>query len=103
MKLIQGGRVRSRKNRYGSCSSRVDIIDDANVADVDQIDIEAGDLSVSNDTIAAPDEVDDAGVFSIANDNTNEDENTLAEKKEDLLAVRTRRTATNQRSEKKNS
>ena len=62
------GRVRSSKNRSGSCLSRVKVIDDANVADVDQIDIEADYLSNSDDTIADPDEDDDAGIFSIAND-----------------------------------
>ena len=67
-----------------------------NVADVDQIDIEADDLSNSDDTIADPDEDDDAGIFSIANDHTSEDENTLAENDGDLLAVRIKRTATNQ-------
>ena len=35
-------------------------------------------------------------VYSIANDYTSEDENTLAEIEDDLLAVRTRCTATNQ-------
>ena len=54
------------------------------------------DLSNSDDTIADSDEDDDAGIFSIANDYTSEDENTLAEKDVDLLVVRTRRTATNQ-------
>ena len=103
MTLIQGVRCSLEQNRSGSCSSRGEVIDDANVAYVDQIDIEAGDLSNNDDTIADLDEDDDSGTFSISNDYTSEDENTLAEKKEDLLAVRTRRTATNQRSEKKNS
>ena len=35
-------------------------------------------------------------VYSIVNDYTSEDENTLAEEVDDLLVVRTRRTATNQ-------
>ena len=66
------------------------------VADVDQVDIEEDNLINSDDTTADTDEDDDAGIFSIANDYTSEDENTLAEKEDDLLAVRTRRTATNQ-------
>ena len=80
MTLIQGGGIRSSKNRSDSCSIRVEVIDDANVADVDQIDIEADDLSNSENTIAEPDEDDDAGIFSIANEYISEDENTLAEK-----------------------
>ena len=76
MTLIQGGgRICSSKNHSGSCSSRVKVLDDANVADVDQIDIEADNLSNSDDTIVELDEVDDAGIFSIANDYTSEDEN----------------------------
>ena len=59
------------KKRSGSCSSRVEVIDDANVADVNQVDIEEENLINSDDTIADPDE-------------------------DDLLAVRTRRTATSQ-------
>ena len=50
----------------------------------------------SDYTIADLDDDDDAGIFSIANDYTSEDENTLAEEEDDILAVRTRRTATNQ-------
>ena len=99
MTLIQGGGgIRSSRNRSVSCSSHVEVIDDANVGDVDQIDIEADDLSNSDDTIADPDEDDDddAGIFSIANDYTSENENTLAEKEDDLLAVCTRHPATNQ-------
>ena len=79
------------KHRSGSYSSRVEVNDDSNVADVNQIDTEEDNLINSDDTIADPDE--DAGIFSIANDYTREDENTLAEKEDDLLAVRTRRTA----------
>ena len=60
------------------------------------IDIEEDNLSNSNDTIADPDEDDDAVAFSIDNYYTKEYENTLAEKEDDLLAMRTRHTATNQ-------
>ena len=67
----RGGGICSSKNRSGSCSSRVKVIDDANVADVDQVDIEEDNLINSDNTISNPDE-------------------------DDLLAVRTRRTATNQ-------
>ena len=64
-----------------------------NVIDVDVIDIEADALSNSDDTIADLDEDDDAGICSIANDYTSEDENTLAEEEDNLFAVHTRRTA----------
>ena len=95
MTLIQGG-IRSSKNRSSSCSSRVKVFDDANVANVDQVDIEEENLINSDDTIADPDEDDDAGIFSIANDYASEDENTLDEEENDLLAVLTRHTKTNQ-------
>ena len=49
----------------------------------------------SDDAIADSDEDDDAGIFNIANDYTSEDEKTLAKIENDLLAVLTRRTATN--------
>ena len=52
--------------------------------------------SDSDDTIADLDEDDDAGIFSIANDYTSEDECTFAEE-DDLLAVRTERTVLNTR------
>ena len=61
--------------------------------DVDQIDIEADDLSNSDDTYADPDEENDAGIFSIANDYTSEMKTPSL--KDDLLAVRTRRNGTN--------
>ena len=77
---LRGEEIRSSKNRSGSCSSRVEVFDDANVAVVDQVDIEEENLINSDDTIADPDEDDDACIFSIANDYTSEDENTLAEK-----------------------
>ena len=97
MTLVQGGgRICSSKKHSGSCSSRVKVLDDANVADVDQINIEEDDISNSDDPIADPNEDADAGIFSIANDYISEDENTLTEEEDDLLAVRTRRTATNQ-------
>ena len=94
-----GEGTRSSKNRSGSFSSRVD----ANVvsydADVDQVDIEEEDhLNNSNDSIIESDDDDDAGIFSIANDYSSEDDDTLAgEHKEErtLSAVRTRRTEQN--------
>ena len=93
------GGARSSKNRSGSCSSRVD----ANVvtydADVDQVDIEEdGYLNNSDDAIIESDDEDDSGIFSIANDYSSEDDDTLAdEQKEErtLTAVRTRRTEQN--------
>ena len=57
----RGGGIRSSKNRSGSCSSRVEVLDDANGTDVDHIDIEADGRSNSDDTIADLDEDDDAG------------------------------------------
>ena len=68
----------SSKNRSGSCSSRVD----ANVvtydADVDQVDIEEEDhLNNGDDAIIESDDDDDAGIFSIANDYSSEDDDTL--------------------------
>ena len=62
-----------------------------NVADVDQV-IEEDNLISSDDTIAELDEEDDAGIFSIANDYSSEDENTLAKKYDDLLVLHTRLT-----------
>ena len=59
-------------------------------------------LGNSDDTIADPDEDDKAGIFSIANAYTSEDENALAEKEDDLLVVRARRPATNKVSQQKN-
>ena len=88
-----GGFARSQ-TRTGSCSSRVEVLNDASVADVDLIDIEVDNLSNSDDTIADPDEDDDTGIFTIANDYTREGDYTLAEEENDILAVRTRRTAT---------
>ena len=90
------GGIRSSKNRSGSCSSRVEVLDDANGTDVDHIDIEADGRSNSDDTIAELDEDDDAGIFSIVNDYTSEDEDTFAEE-DDLLVVRTGRTVSNPR------
>ena len=63
----------SSKNCSGSCSSRVKVIDDANDADVDLIDIEEDNLSNSDNPIADPDEDNDAGIFWIVNVHTNED------------------------------
>ena len=67
--------------------------DDANVTDIDLIDVEEDNLINSDDTIADPDEDDDAVIFSIANGYASED---------DLLAVRTKRTATNKVMQQKN-
>ena len=71
------------------------MIDDANVANVDQVDIEEDNLINSGDTFADLDEEDDVGIFSITNEYTSQDENTLAKEENDLSAVRTRCTATN--------
>ena len=98
------GGVRSSKNLSGSFSSRVEILDDANIVDLDLIDIDEDSLNNSDDAIADPDEHDDAGIFSIANDYTREDENSLAEEEKTLakeenglLAVRTRGNVTKKR------
>ena len=68
------------QNRSGSCSLRVD----ANVvtydADVDQVDIEKdGHLNISDDAIIELDDDEDAGIFIIANDYSNENDDTLAD------------------------
>ena len=97
--MDKGGGTRSSKNRSGSCSSRVD----ANVvtydADVDHVDIEEYDhLNNSDDAIIESDDDDDAGIFSIANDYSSEEDDVLAdEQKEErtLSAVRTKRTDRN--------
>ena len=62
-------------------------------ADADSIDIEEYKLSNSNGTIADSDE-DDAGIFTIVNDYSSEDDDTLADKQEEernIYAGRTRR------------
>ena len=56
-------------------------MDDANEADVDKLYIEEDNLSTSDGTIV---EFDDAGIFSIANDYTSEDEDILAKDESDL-------------------
>ena len=93
---LKGCGISSSKSRSGSCSSRVGVIDDANVAYVDQDDIEEDNLINTDDTIADSDEDDDAGIFSIANDYTSENKNTLPENEDDLLLVCTKHPATNQ-------
>ena len=90
---IRGGGTRSSKNRFGSCSSRVD----ANVvtydADVDQVDIdEESHFNNSDNAIIDSDDDDDAGIFSIVNDSSSEEDENLAEEEKTLLAVRTKRT-----------
>ena len=45
------------------------------------------------DMIDINDNTDDAGIFSIANDYDSEDEYALTDEENDLLAVRTKRTA----------
>ena len=82
MTQIRGGWTRSSKNRSGSCSSRVELVNDASSADVDAIDIDE-------------DDDDDAGIFSIANDCYSEDEYALTDEENDLSAVRFVRTSVN--------
>ena len=95
---IRGGGTRSSTNRSGSCSSRAN--DDVATydADVDNIDIDEEDINGdSNDAVSnsESDSDDDAGIFSIVNDYTSEDEDTLAEEENKLLAVRNTRTVPN--------
>ena len=86
----------SSKNCSGSCLSRVD----ANVvtydADVNLVDIEEKDhLNNSDDVIIEPDDNEYAGLFSIANDDSSEDDDTLADEQKEikpLSSVRTTRT-----------
>lgn len=84
-RLMGGGWTRSSRNRSGSCSSHIDddTAVDVVVADVDAIDVGATDTD---------DDDDDAGLFSIANDYS-EDEHSITEEDKDLLAVRTTHTA----------
>ena len=74
-------------------------MDDANEADVDKLYIEEDNLSTSDGTIV---EFDDAGIFSIANDYTSEDEDILAKDESDLWAVRNRSIETEKVSQQKN-
>ena len=74
-------------------------MDDANEADVDKLYIEEDNLSTSDGTIV---EFDDAGIFSIANDYTSEDEDILAKDESDLWAVRNRSIETEKASQQKN-
>ena len=94
--MDKGGGTRSRKNRSGSCSSRVDANFVTYDADVDQVDIDEEDhLNNSDNAIIDSDDDDDAGISSIVNDYPSEDDTILAdEQKEEstLSAVRTRRT-----------
>ena len=71
---------RSIKNRSDSCSSRVDATVVTYNADVDQVDIDEDDhLNNSDDTTIKSDDDDDAGIISIANDYSSEDDDTLAD------------------------
>ena len=80
MTLSQGGGTRSSKKHFGSCSSRVDEVASTGDTNADIIDIDEEDLySNSDDAITDSDEDDDAGIFSIVNDYTSEDDDTLAE------------------------
>ena len=86
------GETRSSKNRSVSCSSRVDAHADTFDADVDNVDIEEVEPPSRDDAAATSDNDYDAGLFSIVNDNANEEEHTLAEEESDLLAVTSKRT-----------
>ncbi|KAL0582127.1 hypothetical protein ABG067_008158, partial [Albugo candida] len=55
-------------------------------ADVDNIDIEEIEFNSSDDAAATSDKDDDAGIFSIVNDNASEREDTLADEESNLLA-----------------
>ena len=97
--MDEGGGTRSSKNLFGSCLSRVD----ANVvtydADIDQVEEEEEvHLNKCDGVIITSDDDDDAGSFSIANDYSSKNDDTLAnEQKEEmnLSAARTRRTGQN--------
>ena len=78
---LSGGGTRESANEIALCSSRVDDIVDTEVTDVDSIDIDEDD--------------DDAGIFSIANDYSSEDESTLADEEINVSTVRASRTDTN--------
>ena len=77
---FSGGRDSLKRNIIGFCSSRQYIVVTYN-ADVDQIDIEEEDnLSNSEYTITDLENVEDAGMFSTANDYAREDDDNLATK-----------------------
>ena len=91
--MVEGGRDSLEQNRFGSCSSRVDANAVTYDADVDNLDIEEEHHpNYSGSAIIDSDDADDAGIFSIINDNASEREDTLADEESNLLAVRTRRT-----------
>ena len=58
--------TRLRKNRFGSRLSRIIAHADTFDVDVDNVDIDAVNLSSSDDTAATSDSDDDAGTFSIS-------------------------------------
>ena len=60
--------------------------------DVDNVDIDAIDLTSSDDAAATSDNDEDADIFSIVNDYASEEVDTLVKEEKNLLAVRTKRT-----------
>ena len=87
-----GGGTRSSKNRFDSCSSRITAHADKFDAHVDNVNIEEFEHGSSDDAASLPDREDDTGIFSIANDCSSEEVNSLAEEEKNLLAVLTKRT-----------
>ena len=90
---------RSCKTSSGSCSSRVDAKVITYDADVHQVDIEEEDpFNNSDGSIIESDDDTDAGIFSITNDYSSDDNDTLADEKKEkrsLSAVRTSQTEQN--------
>ena len=83
--MDKGGGTRSRKYRSGSCSSRADADVVTYDAYVDQVDIEEEDyINNSDGAIIESDYNDDAGIFSITNDYSSEDDDTLAAEQEEI-------------------
>ena len=90
------GRTRTSKSSSGSCSSRAEVRVGTCDADVDKDSIgEEGRLNNSDYAISKSDDEDDAIILNIANDYSSENDDTLADEREEertLSAVRTRRT-----------
>ena len=97
--MVKGGGTRSSKNRSISRSLRVN----ANVvtydADVDQVDIKEDDhLNNSDEAIIESDDDDDAGIPSITNKYSSDNDELLADEHKEintLSSVRTKQTGRN--------
>ena len=73
----RGKSITCEKNWFGSCSIRVDANLFTYDAGVDKFDIEEDHPNSNDDTNIESDDDEDAGISSIANDCSSEDEDTL--------------------------